>query len=685
MDAQAYSKPISYHGDLSNLPPALLPLIAEPCWVIWRWEFSSVRAKWTKVPYQPLRPTVKARSNAPQTWSTHEDAVGRFAAGDADGIGFMLKDSEVGAFDIDDCRNRETGEIAAWAGPLIEEAASYTEVTVSGTGLRIIGLGAGAHVHRNQAMPGATGGRIETYRRATRYIVITGLELSEGSAGRLNNLDNMIDRVVAELDRAKKEVGEQRKEQEDSTSSLKLPPELEAIIRLGVPVGRRSAQFHHVVARLKELGWNLAAVIDLFGRNPQGIAAKFIHRLPGEVERSWSKVSSDSGATSGADAGCAHHEPILAIPYCWTDPEHIPAREWLYGHHLIRRFVSATIAPGGVGKSSLVIVEALAMASGKSLLGVQPPGQIKVWLWNLEDPRDELTRRVQAAAKYYELASDDFAGHLFMNSGREEELIIARMLRNESVIVRPVVDALVSEILKQEIDVLTIDPFVSCHHIGENDNMAIDMVVKEWGKVADRGNCAVELIHHTRKMIGVESEVTTESSRGGKAMTDACRSVRAINRMSKDEGDRAGIEGHRLYFRAFSDKANLAPPPEQSDWFKLESINLGNSPIGLGDNVGVVVPWTWPDPMDSVSTTDLRTIQLRVNNGKWRENVQAKDWVGNAVATVLGLDPKNKAHRTKINGLLKIWLTNGMFVVVNGKDDKGNDRPFIEVGEWATD
>jgi RecA-family ATPase len=44
------------------------------------------------------------------------------------------------------------------------------------------------------------------------------------------------------------------------------------------------------------------------------------------------------------------------------------------------------------------------------------------------------------------------------------------------------------------------------------------MVIKEWGRVADRGNCAVELVQHTRKG---ELEVTTESSRGGKALTDA--------------------------------------------------------------------------------------------------------------------------------------------------------------------
>jgi hypothetical protein len=30
-------------------------------------------------------------------------------------------------------------------------------------------------------------------------------------------------------------------------------------------------------------------------------------------------------------------------------------------------------------------------------------------------------------------------------------------------------------------------------------------------------------------------------------------------------------------------------------------------------------------------------------------------------------------------------METGMFVVVDGKDQKGNTRKFVEVGEWAND
>src|SRR5215217_1678029 len=61
--------------------------------------------------------------------------------------------------------------------------------------------------------------------------------------------------------------------------------------------------------------------------------------------------------------------PIKATPFRWCDPRTIPSREWVYGSHYVRRFLSTTVAPGGVGKSSLTIVEALAICTGQTLLG----------------------------------------------------------------------------------------------------------------------------------------------------------------------------------------------------------------------------------------------------------------------------------------------------------------------------
>ena len=102
--------------------------------------------------------------------------------------------------------------------------------------------------------------------------------------------------------------------------------------------------------------------------------------------------------TAGDLTGSVYHFP---------DPSTIPPREFLYGGHYVRQFVSATIAPTKVGKSSLGIAEALAMASGKPLLGIEPKGQFRVRIWNGEDPWNEMVRRIAAAIKHYGLTESD--------------------------------------------------------------------------------------------------------------------------------------------------------------------------------------------------------------------------------------------------------------------------------------
>lgn len=376
---------------------------------------------------------------------------------------------------------------------------------------------------------------------------------------------------------------------------------------------------------------------------------------------------------------------IKATPFEWCEPSKIAPREWVYGRHLIRRYVSTTVAPGGLGKSSLALVEAVAMVSGKDLLGERPTEPLRVWYWNGEDPADELQRRVMAVALKYDLERQDIGGRLFINSGRDTEIVLAQQSRDGVTVAAPVVEAIKATIRENRIDVLVIDPFVSSHRVSENDNGAIDRVAKTWARIAEETNCAVELIHHARKTNG--NEVTIEDSRGAVALLSAARSARTLNGMTKEEAERAGVENRRAHFRVDNGKANLAPPPEGSTWFKMESVALGNGPLDSdGDYIGVVTNWTWPDPLDGISTSSLRAAQAAVQaGGPWRENATAKDWVGIPIAEALKLDPSNKVHREKVRRLLKIWIDNRMFVVVVGEDAYRKPKSFVEVGEPASD
>lgn len=406
-----------------------------------------------------------------------------------------------------------------------------------------------------------------------------------------------------------------------------------------------------------------------------------------------------NGASADADPFCgwpgpdpdAMPEPkpvIRAQPFRWRDPTTIPPREWVYGRHLIRRFLSTTAAPGGVGKSSLALVEVIAMATGRPLLGVSVPKPLRCWYLNLEDPMEEIERRVVAICLHYGIKPAEIEGRLFLNSGRTTSIVIATTTREGTKVAEPVVEGLTRAILDNRIDAVVIDPFVSSHRVTENDNAAIDIVAKAWNRVAEEGRAAVELIHHVRKgQSGSTGEYTVEDGRGAGALLAAARSARVLNPMTKEQADRAGLPTNRGYFRADNGKANLAPPPERSEWFHLVPVDLGNGPadsIDGGDHVAVVEPWQWPDMLEGLTVDHLRKAQRAVAEGRWRENAQSKDWAGIPIASALGIE-LDTAGKKRVQAMLKTWTANGMFVVVTGMDEQSRPKSFLEVGQPATD
>ena len=369
---------------------------------------------------------------------------------------------------------------------------------------------------------------------------------------------------------------------------------------------------------------------------------------------------------------------ITATPFTWRAEAEIPARQWLYGKHLLRRFVSVDVAAGGTGKSSVKIGESLALASGRDLYGTTVhEGPLNVWLYNLEDPAEESERRIHAAAKWFHIKPDDVDGRLYVDSGRDQRCVIATETEYGARIAQPVYEQIKAQLLERQIDVLIIDPFVSSHEVSENDNRAIDAVVKAWGKLADECNCSINLVHHVRK--GNGAETNADSARGAKALVDAARSVQVFNRMTPDEASLAGIaEDQRgFYFRVQNDKANLAPP-DAATWYRMNNVSLDN-----GDQVGVACPWKWPELFDGLSTRHLIAVQNVVETADWRADVRSPEWVGFAVAQALDMDAE--VSRKRISGLLKDWVRNGALKIVEKEDGERHPRKFVVVGRWASE
>jgi hypothetical protein len=371
--------------------------------------------------------------------------------------------------------------------------------------------------------------------------------------------------------------------------------------------------------------------------------------------------------------------PVLATPFIWVAPESIPPRKWLFGRHAIRQFLSATIAASGAGKTSNALAEAVAFVTGRDILKDHLITSGRSWYIGLEDPLEEYQRRVAAIVLHHGLTPTEVAAGLFLDSGRDQDFIIGREGRSGIIIADPLVESIVQCIRTNNIAHVTIDPFVACHAVRENDNTAIDAVARVWADIADRTGAAIELVHHVRKLAPGQ-EMTADDARGASAMVGKARSVRLVTGMTKEEAEQAGADDRRRFFRLVNGKANLALQSEKPIWRQLVSVSLGNGQGGPDDYVQAAAPWTWPDAFAGLTSTDLQRVQDRIAAGEYRANPQANDWAGYAVAEVLHLDIATKAGKHKVKRLLDTCVRIGALRQEKRPDSTRQERPFIVVG-----
>lgn len=381
---------------------------------------------------------------------------------------------------------------------------------------------------------------------------------------------------------------------------------------------------------------------------------------------------------------------ICATQFELGDPSALPEREWLFARHYIRKYATASVGPGGGGKTAHSISEALAMVTGRPLLdpdsGLFTP--LRVWWINAEDPQDEIARRFHGAAKHFGVTNLQINGRLFTDSGREQQFVIARQDRKDIKIVEPFVTHMVDEIRRREIDVVIIDPFVSTHEAPENDNSAMQRVAAAWVRVADEANCSIELVHHVAKNQG---EVTADSARGGGAFKDKVRSMRVFNVMTQSEADKAGVEDPRSYFRVDFGKVNMVASGS-SQWRRFVSVPLmnGRGLVKTGDEIGVVEPWSWPSHDDlaeraaeakAAAVADvprhlLDGLKVRLANSDYKQHEQGRPWAGELVAELLHLDAK--ADRATIRDMLDAWTAAGELEIVMIPDAHRKPKAHIK-------
>ncbi|MGE5415882.1 MAG: phage/plasmid primase, P4 family [Acidobacteriota bacterium] len=151
-------------------------------WILWKADYIPEKDKVNKIPVNPKNYR-NASSTDPGTWTSFEEAIRALKPGY--GLGFVLTtDDGVTGIDIDNCIHN--GVIEAWAYDLITEIDSYTEISPSGTGIRIFAEAA-------WLAGGNRKGQLEVYTQG-RFLTVTGNHMKEtpGSVEKRQEVINLI-------------------------------------------------------------------------------------------------------------------------------------------------------------------------------------------------------------------------------------------------------------------------------------------------------------------------------------------------------------------------------------------------------------------------------------------------------------------------------------------------------------
>jgi KaiC/GvpD/RAD55 family RecA-like ATPase len=153
----------------------------KPQWILWRLE--NRNGEMTKLPFR-IDGTA-AKTNTPETWAKFDEVHEAYVwTQKYSGIGFVFAEGGgLCGIDLDGCRDPESGQVAAWAREIIKDFNTYSEVSPSGSGVKLFVVAkCPFSTGKNKKLEGveSRGGKdagVEVYDKL-RYFAVTGERLS---------------------------------------------------------------------------------------------------------------------------------------------------------------------------------------------------------------------------------------------------------------------------------------------------------------------------------------------------------------------------------------------------------------------------------------------------------------------------------------------------------------------------
>jgi phage/plasmid primase-like uncharacterized protein len=201
--------------------------------------------------------------------------------------------------------------------------------------------------------------------------------------------------------------------------------------------------------------------------------------------------------------------------------------------------VAQVVAPGGTGKTTLLIYESIHIALGRPLWGLD----VKSTGWTLyitaEDHREQLLARLREILKTMDLTPEArtvaLAGlRIWDVTGESLKLIRAD---NGNMVLTDLADSIVTAYRDSRPAIVIFDPLISFGASEQAVNDNEQALITAARRIVKGLDCCVRLVHHTGKGNAREGTLDQYSGRGGSALADGSRMTTVLQAWKQGESE----------------------------------------------------------------------------------------------------------------------------------------------------
>lgn len=270
------------------------------------------------------------------------------------------------------------------------------------------------------------------------------------------------------------------------------------------------------------------------------------------------------------------------------DPATIPLRQWLILGRHARGEGTTIVGPPGTNKSSLLLMDAVQIATGRGLIGDRVDETGHVLFLVGEDGRRDFEARLAGVLAHYHIAPADLRDRLHVIYQTEvdpSEYTLGSMVADTAML-----NTHMFAWLKKfpGLVALFIDPMVSWHRLIENDNAAMQLLCSAFRGLAAQAKIAVAFDHHVTKVSMADPEAhvgNLAALRGASSIAGDMRWAFTMARLKPETATQFGIaeDQRKVYRRLDPLKASYGPDDGAPRILKIESVRIAN-----GEHVGVL-------------------------------------------------------------------------------------------------